>query len=182
MMKSIISAIAFTLLFLGASAQVEKLQMPVDAQSGMITYQEVVNVAGTKDELFNRCSTWLHTFYANPWEATKVRDQSTGLIKVQHQFRVYDYGKDSLKQDAGMIIYNLKLEFKQDKYRYTIDNLTLKALSAYPIENWLDKSRPDYSEHYQTYLNQIDHYFRDELIPSLKAGMLPPKEVIEDKW
>ena len=182
MMKTILSVIVFLSISYKVYSQAEILQMPVDATSGMITYQEVVNVLGTKDELFNRCSEWLHTFYPNPWEATKVRDQATGLIRIQHQFRVYEYGQDSLKTDVGMIIYNLKLEFKEEKYRYTIDNLLLKSVSRYPIENWLDKNRPDYSEKYQNYLNQIDHFFRDELIPSLKTGMLPPQEVPEDKW
>ena len=182
MMKTVLSAFFFLTIIFSARGQAEMLQMPVDATSGMITYQEVVNVLGTKDELFNRCSEWLHTFYPNPWEATKVRDQATGLIRVQHQFRVYEFGADSLKAEVGMIIYNLKIEFKEEKYRYTIDNLLLKSISKYPIENWLDKTRPDYSEKYQNYLNQIDHYFRDELIPSLKNGMLPPQVVPEDKW
>jgi hypothetical protein len=172
----------FLSVFCLCFGQQEPYQLPVDQTSGLITYQEVISVEGSKDTLFNRCATWLHTFYANPWEVAKVRDQATGLIKIQHQFRVYDVDENGLKTDAGMIIYSMKLEFKENKYRYTIDNLLLKTVSKYPIENWLDKSRPDYNEKYENYLKQIDSYFRDELIKSLKEGMLPPQKVKPDEW
>jgi hypothetical protein len=183
MMKPILSILLFLVFFQPIMAQdQEEILMPLDENTGLITYQEVVNVAGNKDTLFNRCSTWLHTFYANPWEATKVRDQATGLIKIQHQFRVYDTDENGNKIDAGMIIYSLKIEFKQDRYRFTIDNLTLKAVSRYPLENWMDKTRPDYDEKNVSYLKQIDHYFRVELIPSLKEAMLPKEELKEAEW
>jgi hypothetical protein len=183
MMKPILQILLFVLLSLPVLSQdQETILMPLDENTGLITYQEVVNEAGNKDTLFNRCSSWLHTFYANPWEATKVRDQATGLIKIQHQFRVYEWDENGNKIDAGMILYSLKLEFKQDRYRFTIDNLLLKHVSRYPLENWLDKSRPDYSEKNVSYLKQIDHYFRDELIPSLKQAMKPKELLKEAEW
>jgi len=183
MMKPVVSILIFLLIIHPSLAQEESsLAMPVDEITGLITYQEVVNVAGSKDTLFNRCSSWLHTFYANPWEATKVRDQASGLIKIQHQFRIYDTDENGTKIDAGMILYQVKIEFKQDRYRYTIDNLLLKQLSRYPLENWLDKSRPDYSEKNKNYLKQIDYYFREELIKSLNQAMLPKTIVKEEEW
>jgi hypothetical protein len=183
MMKAIIQLV-FCLLLVSplAGQENDEIKMPLDENNGLITYQEVVNVAGIQDSLFNRCSSWLHTFYANPWEATKVRDQASGIIKIQHQFRVYDYGDDGIKRDAGMVLYSMKIEFKQDRYRFTIDNLLLKTASRYPIENWLDKSRQDYDVKYQAYLKQIDQFFRNDLIPSLKAGMLPKEEIKEAEW
>lgn len=156
--------------------------LPVDNLTGLITYQEVVEEPGTKDELFNRCSSWLHTFYANPWEATKVRDQSTGLIKIQHQFRIYDTDEEGSKKDVGMILYSVKLEFKENRYRYIVDNFLLKQVSRYPIETWLDQSRPDYDEKWQSYLGQINSFVTEQLIKSLKEKMLPAQEIIEEDW
>ncbi len=156
--------------------------MPVSSITGLITYEEVVQQDGTKDELFNRCSSWLHTFYPNPWEATKVRDQATGLIRIQHQFRIYDLDENGNKIDAGMILYSMKIEFKENRYRYTVDNFILKQLTKYPIENWLDKSRQDYSEKSMNYLSQINAFVQDELVKSLKEKMKPEEVIQETEW
>lgn len=182
MMKLILILLLIASFLRQSVLQAQEINMPIDGKTGLITYQEVVNVTGTKDELFNRCSSWLHTFYANPWEATKVRDQATGLIKIEHQFRIYNYDENGVKTDAGMILYKLKLEFKENRYRYTIDDLLLKQLSRYPLENWLDKSRPDYNAKHNDYLKQLDQYFRDELIKSLKEAMAPTEEIQEEEW
>lgn len=156
--------------------------LPVDNLTGLITYQEVVEETGTKDELFNRCSSWLHTFYANPWEATKVRDQATGLIRIQHQFRIYNTDDEGNKKEAGMILYSVKIEFKENRYRYTVDNFLLKQVSRYPIEGWLDQSRPDYSDQWLNYLGQINAFVTEELIASLKEKMKPEEEIKEAEW
>jgi hypothetical protein len=182
-MKTILSILIVAFGLLTASAQEEaSLNMPLDEVTGLISYKEVINEEGTKDTLFNRCSSWLHTFYANPWDAAKVRDQSTGIIKIQHQFKVYDYDDLGNKQDAGMILYNAKIEFKENRYRVVVDNFILKQVSRYPVEKWLDKSAPDYNVKWQSYLEQIDSFVRDELIKSLKEKMKPGQEIKEEEW
>jgi hypothetical protein len=182
-MKAILSILFVAFGLLTASAQEEvSLNMPLDEVTGLITYKEVINEEGSKDSLFNRCSSWLHTFYANPWEATKVRDQSTGIIKIQHQFRVYDYDDLGNKQDVGMILYNAKIEFKENRYRVVVDNFILKQVSRYPVEKWLDISAPDYNVKWKSYLEQIDSFVRDELIKSLKEKMKPGQEIKDEEW
>jgi hypothetical protein len=182
-MKAILSILIVAFGLLTASAQEEaSLIMPLDEVTGLITYKELVNEEGSKDTLFNRCSSWLHTFYANPWEATKVRDQASGIIKIQHQFRVYDYDDLGNKQDAGMILYNAKIEFKENRYRITVDNFVLKLVSRYPVEKWLDTNAPDYDVKWKSYLRQIDSFVRIELIKSLKEKMKPGQEIKEEKW
>ena len=182
-MKVLISVLMMAILLTTASAQQEaSLNLPVDDVTGLITYKEVIDEEGSKDELFNRCSMWLHTLYANPWDATKVRDQATGLIKIQHQFRIYNYDEVGTKQDAGMIIYDAKIEFKENRYRIVVDDFVLKQASRYPVERWLDPNAPDYNKKWQSYLKQIDSFVRDELISSLKEGMKPEVEVKEEEW
>ena len=182
-MKAIISILIFSFALMTASAQKgTSLNIPVDESTGLITYKEVVNEVGSKDTLFNRGSSWLHTFYSNLWEIAKVRDQSTGLIKIQHQFRIYDYDNIGNKQEAGMILYNAKIEFKENRYRIVVDNFIMKLVSRYPVEKWLDKSAPDYNVKWEDYLRQIDAFVNDELISSLKEGMKPGKEIKKDEW
>jgi hypothetical protein len=182
-MRALISIIIIILSTITALAQeVTTLNMPVDETTGLITYKEVVEEPGIKDTLFNRGASWLHTFYANPWEVAKVRDQSTGLIKIQHQFRIYDFGEQGSKTDAGMVMYNAKLEFKDNRYRVVIDNFVYKLVSRYPVEKWLDKTAPDYDVKWESYLGQIDFFARNELIKSLKEKMKPGKAAKEDIW
>jgi hypothetical protein len=169
-------------LMTAAAQEVTSVNMPVDEATGLITYKEVVNEEGSKDTLFNRCSSWLHTFYPNPWEATKVRDQSTGIIKIQHQFRIYDIDENGTRLDAGMISYNAKIEFKDGRYRVVVDNFVWKLVSRYPVEKWLDESAPDYNMKWKSYLAQIDSFVTNELFKSLNEKMKPAKEVKEDIW
>jgi hypothetical protein len=183
MMKAILSLLFAAFGLLTASAQEDaSVNLPRDEVTGLITYIEVINQEGTKDTLFNRCSTWLHIFYPNAWEATKVRDQASGIIKIQHQFRIYDTDETGIKKEAGMIQYNAKIEFKENRYRIVVDNFVLKLVSRYPIEKWLDKSAPDYNVKWAGYLKQVNSFVQDELIKSLKENMKPGLKVKEAEW
>lgn len=182
-MKAIISIFLITSIFLATSALKGYSQnIPVDEATGLITYKEVINEEGSKDTLYNRGSSWLHTFYSNPWETAKVRDQSTGLIKIQHQFKIYDYDAIGNKHEAGVVLYNARIEFKENRYRIVIDNFVLKLISRYPIEKWLDTTAPDYDVKWAEYLRQVDSFAREELIVSLKKGMKPGREIKKDEW
>jgi hypothetical protein len=181
-MKSLFSFFILIIFIPAVMAQQEALIMPIDEATGLITYKEVIEEPGSKDTLYNRASSWLHTFFANPWDATKVRDQSSGLIKLQHQFKIYDYGEDGAKTEAGMILYNARIEFRENRYRIQIDNFVYKQLSRYPVEKWLDKSAPDYNVKWESYLAQIDDFAKNELISSLKNKMKPGKQVKEEDW
>jgi hypothetical protein len=182
-MKAILFTILATIsLATTFSQDIIKPEIPVDEATGLITYKEVVNEPGSQDTLFNRCSIWLHTFYSNPWEATKVRDQSTGLIKIQHQFFIYDYDDKGNKKEAGLIMYNAKIEFKENRYRYVIDNFILKQAARYPVEKWLKTEAQDYDVKWAGYLAQIDSFVRDQLIKSLKEKMKPGPVIKKDEW
>jgi hypothetical protein len=182
-MKAILSILIAAFSLMVASAQEKtKLNIPLDEATGLITYKEVVNEPGSADTLFNRCSSWLHTFYSNPWEATKVRDQATGIIKIQHQFWIYDYDSNGNKKEAGLILYNAKIEFKENRYRFVVDNFVLKQAARYPVEKWLKTDAPDYDVRWEGYLAQIDSFVRDEFIKSLKEKMKPGAIIKKDEW
>ena len=165
-----------------ATAQEPSLDLPIDPETKTITYQEVVQEQGTREELFNRGSTWLRIFYANPMEVSRVRDLATGVIKGQHQIRVYHTDKDGNKINDDMVLYSFKIEFKDGRYRYTVDDFLVKRISKYPMENWLNKDDPEYSTYWDQYLLQIDTFIRDEWIPSLKSHMKPEIKKEEKPW
>lgn len=162
-------------------AQPEKLVIPVETETGLIKFKEVVDEEGTKDQLFNRCVYWLNDFYKDPTRITTIRDVPTGKIVGQHQFRVYYYLEDSVKKAGGMVRYTFTIEFKDHKYRYVIDKLLLKAQTNLPVEKWLNKNDPAYDPRWDGYLQQIAEYVQD-WSSSLKEKMKPEPEKAKDDW
>jgi hypothetical protein len=155
--------------------------IPVDQNSQLITFQEVVQQEGTKEELFNRASEWLHHYFEQPVYVTNVRDAATGVIKGKHQFEIYFYEKE-VKKRAGLIKYYFKIECREGRYRYTLDNFVLTQASKYPCEQWLDTSHRDYNEQWKDYLREIRDYAINNFAASLKEYMVPDVKVEEEEW
>jgi len=155
--------------------------IPIDPNTKLITFQEVVEQEGSKKELFNRASEWLHHFFKQPVYVTQVRDAASGVIKGKHQFELYNYDKDG-QHIAGMIKYYFKIECKDGRYRYTLDNFTLTRQSKYPCERWLDTNDQHYSDEWPNYLQQLREYSIDVFAVSLKDYMVPEEKVEEEEW
>ncbi len=168
--------------FLSLRAQVNDTisGMPVDENTGLITYQNVVEEDGSKKELFYRAIDWVNNYYANPVAVTKIRDIETGRVECRHQFRI-TYKKEGVDLPAGLILYTCIVELKNGRYRYTVTDYVLKQASRFPVENWLNKSDPAYNEQWDDYLRQVDEFTKN-LIANLKEKMHPAPEVVEDEW
>jgi hypothetical protein len=156
------------------------VQVPVDQDTHKIMYREVVSQEGVKDILYNRAAEWLRSYYVNPTSVVKVLDKVNGKIEGTGRMNIFYTDKDGTSRNAGMILYNLNLEFKDNKYRYTLFDFNLKSESRSPLEKWLNKSDPAYNEQWDVYLYQVDTTMQ-RLIKSLKAGM-QPKVVKKDEW
>jgi hypothetical protein len=155
--------------------------IPINPDTKLITYQEVVKVEGTPKDFYSRAIDWINVNYKNPDDVTKVRDPQTGYIEILHRIDLERTDKQDVKVPAGIIVYTLKLELKEGRYRYTITDLNLKQSSKFPIERWLDKKDKAYNPNWDMYLAQMDKQFK-ELIESLKKGMLPVAKKKEDVW
>ena len=162
-------------------AQEDVLDLPVDEDTQKIKFREVVDEQGTQDQLFNRCIYWLNDFYKDPTRVTTIRDVPTGKIVGQHQFRIYYYEGDSIKRAAGMVKYTFVINLKDNKYRYTIDELLLKSRTNLGIEKWMDKDDPAYDPRWDDYLRQIADYVNN-WSASLKEKMKPEPEKKDDDW
>ncbi|RLD45462.1 MAG: hypothetical protein DRI89_00980 [Bacteroidetes bacterium] len=162
-------------------AQEEQPIVPVDPETGLIKFREVVDEKGTQNELFNRCIYWVNDFYANPTRVTTIRDYNSGRIEGKHNISIYTYTNDSAKKQAGTVDYVFNIELKHDKYRYTITDLKIHTKTRTPAEKWLNKNDPDYSPHWDEYLQQIADFFA-EWSSSLKTKMKPEVKKTKDDW
>ena len=113
-----IVASALMLVGLNVKAQ-ETVKLPVDPDTKLITYKEVVTVAGTPAELYNRAIEWINKQYKNPADATKVRDQASGIIEIIHRIEINRIDKGATIM-VGRVDYSMKLEMKEGRFRYTI--------------------------------------------------------------
>jgi hypothetical protein len=138
MKKQILSTLVILFIFNNVFCQEDiKSKYPIDIETQLITYQEVVQEEGTKNELFNRCINWLNNFYNNPVSVTKVRDNKTGKIRGNHRFRLNYFDKDGNKLDGAMVLYSFVIELKDGRYRYTITDFVLKKVHAIRLKNGL---------------------------------------------
>ncbi len=182
MKKQILSILVILFIFNNVICQEDiKSKYPIDEETQLITFQEVVQEEGTKNELFNRCINWLNNFYNNPVSVTKVRDNKTGKIKGNHRFRLNYFDKDGNKLDGAMVLYSFVIELKDGRYRYTITDFVLKKTSRYPAEKWLDKSDPAYNPQWNKYLKQLADFVA-EWSENLKMKMKPAPEKVEEEW
>ena len=119
-------AILFCLLMQNTVAQKNPVavpDIPVNSETNLITYTKVVDITGvSKDELFKRGLDWCNSFYKNPADVIREKDLPSGIIICKHRFKIsnpYDK-KAGVATDAGMIQYTLTIDFKDEKYRYTM--------------------------------------------------------------
>lgn len=153
---------------------------PVDQDSKLVTYQDVVQQTGTQDELYIRGIEWLNSYYKNPADVSRVRNRESGVIELMHRIEIENQAEGT-KVGAGIVNYDLKIEFKPGRYRYTITNLTLRQASRFPVERWMNKEDQMYSPLWDNYIQQVDAKVK-EIIASLKTGMEPKTEKPEEKW
>jgi hypothetical protein len=154
--------------------------LPLDPDSKLIQYRETVTQEGTKDVLYDRGAEWFRSYYLNPGSVTKVQDKVNGKIEGTGRLRLYFDDSENTRRDAGMVYYDIRLELKENKYRYTLTNFTLKGTSRIPLEKWMNKSDPAYNPQMENYLYQVDTCMQN-LVVKLKAGM-KPKVIKKDEW
>ena len=155
--------------------------VPVDNTTGLITYEEVVTEEGTKNDFFNRAVAWVNETYKNPTSVTTVRDPQTGKIEGNYRLKIYQSTEDQAGMEWGTILYSFRLEFKDGRYRYSFYDFLLKTDSRYPIERWLDKTRPDYTQDCDLKLREVDEFMQN-LIQTLKLSMKPKAIKQEAEW
>ena len=154
--------------------------MPVDPDTKAIRYQATVSEDGTPDVLYDRGASWISNYYKSPTSVLRVQDKANSKIEGTGRLMIYYTDEQGLKRDGGVIMYDIKMEFKPGKYRYTLTNFNLKAVSRAPLEKWLNKKDPAYNPKWDVYLYQVDTTMQG-LVKSMKEGM-KPKQIKKDEW
>ena len=92
----------------------------------------------------------------------------------------YNDAGTGARTDGGMVLYQIKIEFKENRFRYTLTDFSLKTASRFPAEKWMNKSDPGYNPNWDGFLYQIDTTMQ-RLTATLKEKM-KPTVVKKDEW
>lgn len=164
-----------------SSAQQALPGLPIDPDSKKIMYREVVEQEGTPSYLYDKAVAWFSFYYPNPTAVYTVQDKVNGKIEGTGRMKIYYNDlKTGIRMEGGLVLYSLKLEFKENKFRYTITDFNLKAVSRFPIEKWMNTSDPAHNPNWDTYLFQVDTTMQ-RLVSTLKEKM-KPTIIKKDEW
>jgi len=166
---------------LHAQQQTVVPDLPIDPDTKKIMYRAVIEEKGSTEYLYNKAVEWFSYFYPNPSAIFTVQDKVNGKIEGTGRMKVYFTDeKSGVRLDGGLIIYLIKIELKENKYRYTLTDFNLKAASRFPVEKWMNKADPAYNPQWDSYLYQIDTTMQ-RLISTLTKKMKPVVQK-KDEW
>ena len=177
---AVLSAI-ISVAFAQKTQYTEFPDMPVDENTKLVTYRDVVQEVGSPEILYARALKWANKYYSNPTVVITKQDKKNCVVECVSNVGIKTLSKDGKTWvNAGFVYYTLTIEARQDRYRYTITDFHKRETARFPIEKWFDTSRPEWTAVRYDHLNQIDQAVR-KLIESLEEGMEPEK-VIVDEW
>lgn len=178
----IFAVVALSMSMLGQKTEHNSFpDMPIDENTKLVTYKKVVQMKGTSSELYDRAVAWANKYYKNPIVVIKKADKANGVLECFSNITIYTLAKDGVtKTQAGQVYYTLTIEAKDNRYRYTITDIHKKESAQFPIEKWLDPSRPEWTAVRYDHLHQIDEGVKT-LMQSIEEGMKPAKVII-DEW
>ena len=179
-MKNLISFLGA--LFFVTTAFAQTADIPISGKTNKICFQRVITTQGTNTEVFNRIAgEWLRSTYKNPTAVITGNDGSTITGKHNIQLDCTDENKTKCPK----VNYKFTVEVREGRIRYTLTDFTLdtskSTKSLYPIENWLNKEDPQYTEVWGNYLEQIAS-FAEKWGANLEEKVQPEQTVEEEEW
>ncbi|MEI7490142.1 MAG: DUF4468 domain-containing protein [Bacteroidota bacterium] len=176
---------AFTILaclcFNTVIAQTSSAVLPIDPDTKKITYRDIVTQEGNPGYLYDKAIQWFNYYYLSPASVFSVQDRVNGKIEGLGRLRLCNVdAKTGSRTDGSMVTYLIKLEFKDNRFRYTLTDFSLKLASRFPIEKWMNKEDPAYNPNWDSYLFQVDTTMQ-RLVSTLKEKM-KPTVVKKDEW
>lgn len=169
------------ILLLGALIIISNLlhsqTMPIDNTTGLVTYSGVIIAdSTTKDELYNRAKEWIVLTYNSAKDVIQLDDKTNGKLICKGTFKV-----SHVMGDVWYIDHTLKLEFKENKWKYTITQILYSSYDCVgcqtpkPIENCKITNTEKFKEKIDTQIKSI--------ISSLKPAMQTQSNgTTNDNW
>lgn len=127
-------------LLLSIPSVCQEVKFPLN-DDGDIEYSEVVTVDSSKStDLYSNGKLFIAETFVSGKDVTQLEDESAKVIIGKGNFRIRL--PKSLVPFDGVVKIRIKIECKDNKYKYTIDNIILNYQSgtARPYGDWSFKS------------------------------------------
>ena len=183
MQKQILMVMMVLFLAPIANYAQESTTLPLDPKTNLINFTQVKEVGNTTSmELYQRALSWASTFYKNPTDVIRERDSISGSILCKARFKISNPAdKKTPVTDAGNVMYTLKLQFKDGRYRYELTEINWKQQSYFAAERWMDKTSSSYQPNYDSYLQQTQTE-ANRVLSSLEKAMSTAPSAKTDDW
>jgi hypothetical protein len=92
----------------------------ITAKADPVIYKNVVEVSGTKDQLYQRARRWFSENFKDSKEVLTIQDKESGELAGNGAMKFYSsthWGSDGTK---GYIRYRISILVKDGKYKYEI--------------------------------------------------------------
>ncbi|MGB3466065.1 MAG: DUF4468 domain-containing protein [Cyclobacteriaceae bacterium] len=89
--------------------------------NGLVFYQGVIDSDLKKDKIFIKLSEWFTSTFDTPESLITFSDLGEGKIIGKGSYKMYTKSKIGVT-NFYYVSFNIKLEIKEGKYRYTLDN------------------------------------------------------------
>lgn len=157
--------------------------MPIDEKTGLFTYVKVQEIPGsTAATLYLRGLAWAMKYYKNPVDVIRQRDSISNTIVCKARFRISNPpDKKGIATDAGMVMYTLKIQCKDGRYRYELSEINWKQTSYFPAERWMDTNSALYRDEYACYLQQTEEETK-KIIGNLEKAMQEKEAARSEDW
>lgn len=178
-----ILSVFMLLVFTGIVATAQEA-IPTNEETGKAEYKQANDVPGlTSDQLYDRGLAWVNKFYSSPVSVLQTQDKENGKIVGRARFRLSRVEKKGhVNPNAGIVSYQITLQFKDGKYRYVIDGIRWEKPSYYDVSEWSNPDQNNYNaEEYNSYIAQTIKYF-DDLTANLEDYMKVGEVKKKDDW
>lgn len=171
MKKPILTLFIIMLAFAAHAQQSDKF--PVN-ENGQVEYKGVVDVKGSKVDLYKRLKLWISKQPANVTYSFKMDDAVSGIVKVVfNEPAVLNHASNIRSMYESLIV-----ELKDDKYRYTITDIRAPQppyadLTADEVNRLIDErlSKGKKPYEYLTEYHVFANLWANSIIESLQKGM-----------
>ncbi len=155
-------------------------EVPINADSKLITYSKVINTEGTANAIFSKVHRWFFSYYKNPHNV--VKESANNKISARPRFKILNPpDKKGIQTMGGIVLYSFTVMVKDGRYKYTITNIEWKQTSKFPIERWMDKNSSSYKEKYNFYLTQVNDEII-KIIAKLESSISKAPKKAEEEW
>jgi len=103
---------------------------PIDAKTGLITYEGVVAVPGvTQAALYARANAWIANTYRSANAVIEMQNKEAGQLIAKGLVPV-TIRSLGMANDGGVVRHTLTIYVKDNKYKYVLTGLTHEATGA----------------------------------------------------